>query len=207
MNNLPDFSFSPKELSVLHDKNFFETKHSITNKWEQFLSHLATHIQNWVSTNNNALPDEVKQTTPKISKGENYQGMPYMVLDYPRLFGKEDTFAFRNILLWNRGLYSTWVFEGKYMNYAIQNYLKQSSENLFLHQNTDKWIHEITQQDICLSAYSAKELIALLQKTQHTLGYLKFSCFLSFQEWNKHTINGLTPAVWNSYTAFTCFVH
>ena len=35
--------------------------------------------------------------SPKIAKGENYLGLPYVILDYPRIFGKEDVFAFRTM--------------------------------------------------------------------------------------------------------------
>lgn len=210
MNKMSDFSFTPSELCVLHDKQFFEIKHAITHKWEQFLSHLAENIQKWLSdTPNCSLPDEVKQTTPKISKGENYQGMPYMVLDYPRYFGKEDTLAFRNILLWNRGLYSTWFFEGKYMHYAVQTFTKHATNSMYLHQNPDKWKHELTEQDILLSIPEnvADYNLTLLHQTQKYLQYLKFTKFLSFQEWNAaSSAYNTTPAIQNGFTAFCNFI-
>ncbi len=218
MNNLhtlQDFSFSPSELSVLHDKTFFEIKHAVMHKWEKFLSHLAENIHKWIQdTPNIRIPNEVKQTTPKISKGENYQGMPYMVLDYPRYFGKEDTCAFRNLLLWNRGLYSTWFFEGKYIDYAIQIYAQHGTQSMYLHQNTDKWIHELTEQDIYIQmpqSMSEGDLLieqcaSLLHQTRNKLNYLKFTNFISFQEWNKPHINNLSPALNNSFMAFYNFM-
>lgn len=38
----------------------------------------------------------------KISKGEQYQGLPYVVLDYPRQFGRDDIFACRSFFWWGR---------------------------------------------------------------------------------------------------------
>lgn len=217
MNNTPNFSFSPSELSVLHDKQFFQIKHAVTHKWELFLSHLAENIQKWFAEMVCiSLPDEVKQTTPKISKGENYQGMPYMVLDYPRYFGKEDTFAFRNILLWSRGLYSTWFFEGKYIDYAIKTYPKHGKTGMYLHQNPDKWIHELTEQDIYIPIpqnaaekdFLIQECLTLLQNTQNRLNYLKFTNFLSFQDWNTlhNAEQNVFPAVQNCFRAFSNFI-
>lgn len=39
---------------------------------------------------------------PKISKGEQYLGLPYVILDYPRRFAKEDIFACRTFFWWGR---------------------------------------------------------------------------------------------------------
>lgn len=217
MNKSPNFSFSPSELSVLHDKAFFEIKHQIVHKWEHFLSFLAENIQKWISTlPDSPLPDEVKNTSPKISKGENYQGMPYMVLDYPRYFGKENTCAFRNILLWNRGLYSTWFFEGKYTDYAIQTYAQYGSSSMYLHQHTDKWVHELNEQDIYIPMpqswteenFLIEKCISLMHQTRERLNYLKFTCFLSFQEWNQETYTPhFPPALKNSFIAFENFMY
>jgi len=209
MNNFSEFSLTAYDLSILHDKAFFEAKHQIMHKWEQFLTHLAQKIQEWASfVNQITLPDEVKQTTPKISKGENYQGMPYMVLDYPRYFGKEDTCAFRNILLWNRGLYSTWLFEGKYMDYAVQNYKQYGSSSMYLHQNEDKWVHELTPQDIYIQTPESFYCETLLEKTKEKLHYLKFSNFVSFQEWNiLEQRSGLPLPVSSAFHALMNFIY
>jgi hypothetical protein len=142
--------------------------------------------------------------------------MPYMVLDYPRYFGKEDTCTFRNILLWNRGLYSTWLFEGKYTDYAIQMYAQHGTSSMYLHQNTDKWVHELNEQDIYIQMpktmaegdFLIEECVSLLCKTRSRLNYLKFTNFISFQEWNKpYPKLLLPPAVNNSFMAFYNFMH
>ncbi|MGX5818684.1 hypothetical protein ACWKWU_10840 [Chitinophaga lutea] len=38
----------------------------------------------------------------KISKGEQYRGLPWVVLDYPRTFGRDDIFACRTFFWWGR---------------------------------------------------------------------------------------------------------
>lgn len=38
----------------------------------------------------------------KISRGEQYLGLPYVVLDYPRLFHKDEIFACRTFFWWGR---------------------------------------------------------------------------------------------------------
>lgn len=45
-------------------------------------------------------PERVFLKSGKISRGEQYLGLPYWVLDFPRKFEKESTFAFRTIVWW-----------------------------------------------------------------------------------------------------------
>lgn len=45
-------------------------------------------------------PEQAFLKAGKISRGEQYQGLPYWVLDYPRKFSKEGTFSFRTMIWW-----------------------------------------------------------------------------------------------------------
>ena len=44
----------------------------------------------------------VFDTPPKISRGERYRDLPYVMLDHPRLFGEYDIFAIRTLFWWGR---------------------------------------------------------------------------------------------------------
>src|SRR2546423_9807434 len=44
---------------------------------------------------------------PKISKGENYLGLPYLVLDYPRISSADNFFFIRSFFWWGRFFSST----------------------------------------------------------------------------------------------------
>ena len=46
------------------------------------------------------LPVEFFDVSPKISRGEQYLGLPYVMLDYPRIFSKENVFAIRTFFWW-----------------------------------------------------------------------------------------------------------
>ena len=50
------------------------------------------------------LPEAVIQSSPKITRGENYQLLPYVILDYPRCFQKEQVFAIRTMFWWGKGI-------------------------------------------------------------------------------------------------------
>lgn len=51
---------------------------------------------------------------PRISKGEQYKGLPWVMLDYPRIFGKEDVAAIRTMFLWGHSFHVTLHLKGTY---------------------------------------------------------------------------------------------
>ena len=52
---------------------------------------------------------------PKISKGEKYKGLPWVMLDYPRIFGKEDIMAIGTRFWWGHYFSVTLHLKGGYL--------------------------------------------------------------------------------------------
>lgn len=48
----------------------------------------------------------------KITKGENYRGLPYVIADYPRLFTPESVMAYRILFWWGHYFSCTWHLSG-----------------------------------------------------------------------------------------------
>src|SRR5580698_8612281 len=89
---------SAHELMIAQDAGLILTKNAIIQKTIGLFSNLAENMQ--IELVKTKLPEEIKITEPKISKGENYKGLPYVILDYPRSFGKENIFAIRTFFWW-----------------------------------------------------------------------------------------------------------
>jgi hypothetical protein len=71
---------------------------------------------------------EDTQLSGKISKGENYRGLPYLVLDYPAIFRKDDVFAFRT-MFWLGNFYSSTLhLQGSF----LERFRKQIVKNVDL---------------------------------------------------------------------------
>ena len=51
---------------------------------------------------------------PKISRGEHYRGLPWVMLDYPRAFGKADVLAIRTMFWWGHEFSVTLHLKGCY---------------------------------------------------------------------------------------------
>ena len=56
-----------------------------------------------------------KINTAKISRGENYKGLPYLVLDYPSVFTKNNILAFRTMFYWGNFFSITLHLQGDYL--------------------------------------------------------------------------------------------
>ncbi len=104
------YSLSEYEMNVATDKDFLFTKTRIIEKVYDVFGKLANEF----AVHLNHSFQDIEAGTPKISKGENYKGLPYVILDYPRIFHKEDILAVRCFFWWGNFFSITLQLSGKY---------------------------------------------------------------------------------------------
>lgn len=84
--------------------------------------------------------------SPKISKGENYQGLPYVMLDYPRLFGREDVLAIRTFFWWGHAFSVTLHLKGEYLRRYLPvlrlRWARLAEAGFYIGISDDEWRHE-----------------------------------------------------------------
>lgn len=95
-------NLNEKELDYLLDTDFLISKHTISNKIQGLLLNVESRIHAYIKNHNLKFPDPVLIKAGKISKGENYLLLPYIILDYPRYFNKEGVFAYRTMFWWGK---------------------------------------------------------------------------------------------------------
>lgn len=144
MNN----TFTPEELGVIADIEFFTLKERVTQKILDALNHaqqgiLASHVHESF-----AYPHRMDAAIGKVSKGEQYKGYPYMVLDFPRLFAQSGVFAFRTMVWWGHAAYFTLHISGKYLaqhrEAILRNWSALQGQGVYIYQDTqDVWHHEV----------------------------------------------------------------
>lgn len=166
--NVAKIQLSEEELLLVQNAEWLLTKNRIIGKVYELFGHLATDVQRLLERL--SLPEETCTISPKISKGENYQGLPYVMLDYPRCFGKSDTFAVRTMFWWGNFFSTTLQLKGIYKDQflpSIQRNLRLLSENnLYLHIHFDEWRHDFENDNYVLIADADQETIKknLLEK-------------------------------------------
>lgn len=122
-------TLSHKELQLVTDTDWIFTKHIIIQKVLQVFGAIAPQLEEMTEKAKPHLPEAVFCSRPKISKGENYQLLPYVMLDYPRCFGREDTLAIRTFFWWGNFFSTTLHLSGKYQ-VALQQRLEECFEYL-----------------------------------------------------------------------------
>jgi len=77
--------------------------------------------------------------SPKISRGENYLGLPYLVLDYPRLFRPDAVLAIRTFFWWGHFFSSTLQLSGGYKTEFLSRL--QAAQETFSKHHIDPFLH------------------------------------------------------------------
>ena len=192
---------SAKEAELVANTDWILTKNEILQKVKYILENLQSEEQLFLHTNTAILPAEVMATTPKISKGENYKGLPYLVLDYPRYFGKDDHFAIRTMFWWGNffsvTLHLTGIYKKMYEARLETSFTGLKDEFYFMGVSNDQWEHHFEKSnylplkemnDAGFKAHiSNKEFIKLAKKIPleqwNNAGDILFTSFCKMVRW------------------------
>ena len=162
------------------------TKNGIIQKAKLLLEYLQTEQQSLLQSYKKDLPAVIIHSTPKISKGENYKGLPYLVLDYPRLFEKENICAIRTMFWWGNffsvtlhlsGAYKTRVVEQR----IIEGFDELSKKNLFINVNDNEWEHHFEKENYQPLHELSKNEFTKRITNQH---FLKLSQKIPLEQWD-----------------------
>jgi hypothetical protein len=136
---------SPYELELVTNADVILTKNSIIAKVYELFGLLAAEMQRQIHDNPAGFDKEVSNISPKISKGENYKGLPYVMLDYPRYFEKENILAVRTMFWWGNFFSVSLHLKGKY-KLCCEEAIKDGYSLLKQHDchisiSADEWQH------------------------------------------------------------------
>ncbi len=133
------------EAELITNADWILTKNEIIKKVKQLLGKLAEEQQKVLESIKQPLPAEVLTLSPKISRGENYKGLPYLMLDYPRCFEKENVFAIRTMFWWGNHFSTTLHLAGHFKktheHAIISAYQLLKENNFYCCANNDPWEH------------------------------------------------------------------
>ena len=96
--------FSPEELAWLEDPTWFPRKRQLIERVGRELESLRDLLCSSPEIAAIDWPDGTDVQTGKLSRGENYHGQPWIMLDFPRFFHREGIAAFRTLFHWGHGV-------------------------------------------------------------------------------------------------------
>lgn len=182
---MPPPVFTPQELAALQNTGFFLLKQSATNKILQLFGILSDNMKQLPQHLSFRFPDGCDVLSGKISKGENYRNLPYMVLDFPRLFKPDDIFACRTLFWWGHGFSFTLLLQGsslhRYWPAISSNYHLLSGQNYYLSVAQTPWRHEFTPNSYQPCSRFGK---AELEQQVFENGFFKIALPLPLEQWS-----------------------
>lgn len=182
---ITNVELSKNELELVTNTEFILTKNRIIQKVYELFGALSEVYKSKLNAYANTLPVDIFSIAPKISKGENYRGLPYIMLDYPRIFSKNDVFAIRSFFWWGKLFSITLQLSGKYMELhkssLLRNLPNLKEQDFFTGINESQWEHHFEESNY----KSVKEIDAydeILNKP-----FIKIAKQHSLSEWNNAT--------------------
>lgn len=172
--------FTPEEYSTLTNSRFLLVKADVIKKVAVEFDTLQALYKKEVDKAGIVLP---LLAHPKISRGENYKGLPYLVLDYPAVFQKEDILAFRTLFWWGNFFSITLHLQGAYKQQyvtGIETYLLENKPTgLFISCGNTPWEYHYDNDN-----YKAVELLtnAEISTLLHNPGFVKISAKIDLQD-------------------------
>jgi hypothetical protein len=169
--NESKIQFSTAETDLMNNSEIILTKNIVLQKIQKLLAQIVTKEMEYVKQQSiNHLPNFI--VPPKISKGENYGGLPYLILDYPRVFEKENIMAIRHMFWWGNAFSITLHLSGRYkkelLPHIIDAYGYFSDGGYFINASDDQWMHAIEQPNyIAVKAVNAEEFEKACKKFNH----------------------------------------
>jgi hypothetical protein len=144
---------SREEYELLGNRDVILTKNALMEQLSKWLAGMADLYRDHVSAQQYQWPAAF-MTSPKIAKGEQHEGFPWLMLDYPRLFTQQDTCAIRSFCWWGHyasiGLHlSGWSLQ-KYLpavQVFVQELYEQGETGWYLSKGSDPWGQQLDGPD------------------------------------------------------------
>lgn len=183
MNEEAKIRLSSLEMELVNDTEWIFTKQLIIKKVARLLGHLHEDYKKIIFSQKDLLPELLQKPGGKISKGENYKGLPYLILDYPATFSKEKIFAIRTMFWWGNFFSISLHLSGNYFK-SISNienaisFLKE--KDFWVSVNEDEWQHHFHSSNFKnINELNEDEIKNIFEKN-----FLKIARKTGLAQWN-----------------------
>lgn len=183
---------SEKEVSLLCDAEILYLKNAALEKIKALLQGLQKQISSSQSLTQLESLSQTQFSSSKISKGENYKGLPYLVLDYPAQFSTPSIFAFRSLFWWGNFFSFTLHLQGevleKFRSQIILHAPQMRQNEYFICINETPWEYHYEPSNYKnANDFEVEELMELLSQKS----FLKLSKKIPIPQYSKLEEKGL----------------
>jgi hypothetical protein len=172
-------ALSAKELELVTNADWILTKNGIIQKVYDLFGGLTEGYRAMLEKSQIPSAD-IGTRSPKISKGEQYEELPWVMLDYPRNFADEDAFSIRSFFWWGNFCSITLQLSGKYQRTyatAVQQYMEKHGKDWFIGIGSDPWKHHFRKDNYVPVQEWEGDMI--------TLPFVKIGKKISLHDWDQ----------------------
>lgn len=174
---------SPEEAALVKRSDWILTKNTVMTKTRLLLESIIPAQQDILQSLFQSHP-AVAGYTAKVSRGENYRGLPYLVLDHPRCFDRDDIFAIRTMFWWGHffsvTLHLGGIYQKNFKKKLLQSFDMLRADHFYICIDTDPWQYHFEEDYYrSLQEMNAGEFETALQAQP----FLKLATRLSFDQW------------------------
>ena len=180
MSDETKVTLSPGELAMAQDPEIILTKTAVIRKAALLFGNMVPGINACFAETLSHDP-AIIASVPKISKGENYKGFPYVLLDHPAVFGKENIFALRTMFWWGHFFSITLQLSGKYKSRFQNIIFKNLTGDFFIACGEDEWQHHFGEDNFIPFASIPENKKATLSEKH----FLKIALRFEVGDWNE----------------------
>ncbi len=176
-----------RDLVLLKDRDLFLHKRKLAEKINSLFGNCVEIIRGELSFCTQHLPLEICSSSPKITKGENYLGFPWTILDYPRYFDSDAIFALRLLCWWGNNfsitLHLAGTYAEKYRSQLFSNWEKLRETDLLICVNDDPWQHH-QERDNYLFIKECDHDSSFYEDTAKRTGFIKICRIIPLDQWS-----------------------
>jgi len=185
MKDKTKIQLSEEERDLVINTEWILTKHRVVKKVYEMFGEINEMMRQELIHHNHLFPENLKYRGGKISKGDNYQLLPYVILDYPSFFGKNNIFAVRTMFWWGNFFSVTLHLSGdhktKYINNssALFSFLKRNNFSICVSEQ--EWQHHFRENNYV----SSQTLTYLEYQRIVEMPFFKVAKKLSVTHWDE----------------------
>lgn len=150
---------SPYQMELVLNKEWLLTKREIIKNVFTLFGHLHDDYKEIAKESSAQLTFLPWDRMGKISRGDNYEGLPYIILDYPAIFTREKIVAVRSLFWWGH-FFSLQLhlggtaFSGKH---AIEWLTHLKKHNFFISLGQKEWRHDFRADNFIPIQFPAQQ--------------------------------------------------
>ena len=123
-----DGFFTPEEVRLIKDEEFFHAKARIMDKVRAQLQATHAALKNELTGVDLLAPPDFDLRKHQFVKGEHLDAFPYQYLDFPKHFVGDEKFTFRTLFWWGHHFVFAIVLQGEHLLRYKQNLINRYRE-------------------------------------------------------------------------------